>query len=164
MASASSQPVGPLTQADFPRRQRQQSHRSTSKLRTARRLSKYGNSSNQPTETAEGRKACAKHNQVEQQYRKRLNAQFERLLAVLPPEDGDATAGRGGEAGTATGRGGVHDGERRVSKAVVLDRAWRRIKELEGEWISLERQRSELVGNADGLKEELERAFNARGR
>ncbi|EKD19637.1 helix-loop-helix DNA-binding domain containing protein [Drepanopeziza brunnea f. sp. 'multigermtubi' MB_m1] len=54
------------------------------------------------------------HNQVEKQYRNRLNGHFEGLLLVLPRE---AVAGRGGE--------------KKVSKAEVLSLARKHIKELE---------------------------------
>ena len=127
-------------------------HRTT-QLRTTQRSSKYSNSSHKPAETMEEQKARAMHNQVEQQYRKRLNAQFERLLAALPPDESSNDGGNGGAGGSH-----VVDGEdRRVSKAEVLDRARQRIKTLEKETASLERQNHELFGNVGRLRKEWAR-------
>ncbi|CAI4211931.1 unnamed protein product [Parascedosporium putredinis] len=112
--------------------------RSTTQLRTASRAPKrYSQSTaRKPAETAEEVKARAAHNQVEQQYRKRLNAQFERLLAG----------------------GGCRMGmEKRISKAEVLDLARRRIKLLERERASLERQKDELLGSVGRMQEEWTR-------
>jgi len=131
-------------------------HRPTTQLRTAQRNSRYNNSSHKPAENAEERKARAMHNQVEQQYRKRLNAQFERLLAALPPEDYLSSESGGGTATTTPGSGGLED-DKRVSKAEVLDRARQRIRTLEKERASLERQKRELVGCMGRLREEWSR-------
>ncbi|KPM37051.1 hypothetical protein AK830_g9527 [Neonectria ditissima] len=93
-----------------------------------------------PSETVEDVKARAAHNQVEQQYRKRLNAHFERLLEVLPaPRSAAALSGR---------RDGI--GERRVSKAEVLDLATERIQTLERDMARLERERRELRARMRG--------------
>lgn len=132
--------------------------RSTTQLRTASRAPKrYSQSTaRKPAETPEEVKARAAHNQVEQQYRKRLNAQFERLLAVLPQPDYDDEAmdedgGGGGEGG---GRVSM---EKRISKAEVLDLARRRIKALEKERASLERQNEELIANERRMQDEWSR-------
>ncbi|KAJ2897052.1 hypothetical protein MKZ38_005002 [Zalerion maritima] len=144
--SANSRPV--LTIDGLPHQPR------TTQLRTAQRSSKYSNSSHKPAETAEERKARAMHNQVEQQYRKRLNAQFERLLAALPPEDSSSSD----NSGASAPGGHIVDSEnRRVSKAEVLDRASQRIKTLEKERRSLERQKRELVGSVGRLRDEWSR-------
>lgn len=83
-------------------------------------------------------KARAAHNQVEQQYRQRLNAHFERLLAVLPVGDGTD------ETGEMCGSG-VEPDRRKVSKAEVLDLARRRIEVLEWEVRRLEREKREMM-------------------
>lgn len=131
--------------------------RSTTQLRTASRAPKrYSQSTaRKPAETPEEVKARAAHNQVEQQYRKRLNAQFERLLSVLPQPDYDEEGmdeeGGGGEGG---GRVGM---EKRISKAEVLDLARRRIKLLERERATLERQIEELSTNERKMQDEWAR-------
>lgn len=130
--------------------------RSTTQLRTASRAPKrYSQSTaRKPAESVEEVKARAAHNQVEQQYRKRLNAQFERLLAVLPQPDYDEEGmdEEGGEGGGC--RMGM---EKRISKAEVLDLARRRIKLLERERASLERQKDELLGSVGRMQEEWTR-------
>lgn len=106
--------------------------RQPTQLRTASRAPKKRSAlTARPAESTEDVKARAAHNQVEQQYRKRLNGYFEKLLEVLPE----------GEAG-----------ERRVSKADVLDLARRRIKLLEKEMSSLQKERKELRGRICGLE------------
>ncbi|KAF4968744.1 hypothetical protein FSARC_3873, partial [Fusarium sarcochroum] len=93
--------------------------RNPTQLRTASRAPKKRGAAaaqpRHPSESMEEVKARAAHNQVEQQYRKRLNTHFERLLAVLPAP--------GTEGGIAN--------DRRVSKAEVLDLARERIRALE---------------------------------
>lgn len=111
---------------------RKTSKRQPTQLRTASRAPKKRSSLTQkPSESTEEVKARAAHNQVEQQYRKRLNGYFEKLLEVLPE----------GEAG-----------ERRVSKADVLDLARRRIMLLEKEMSGLQKERKELRGRICGLE------------
>ncbi|KAI9148093.1 Allergen Fus [Paramyrothecium foliicola] len=83
-------------------------------------------------------KARAAHNQVEQQYRQRLNAHFERLLAVLPVGDRDSDDGE-------TCGGGIEPDRRKVSKAEVLDLARRRIEVLEWEVRRLEKEKREML-------------------
>jgi hypothetical protein len=108
--------------------------RNPTQLRTASRAPKKRGAAaaqpRHPSETTEEVKARAAHNQVEQQYRKRLNTHFERLLAVLPAP--------GTEGGIAN--------DRRVSKAEVLDLARERIRALEKQTARLERERRELRG------------------
>lgn len=117
--------------------------RSAAQLRTASRAprKKPNILPQRPTETEEDVKARAAHNQVEQQYRKRLNAHFERLLSVLPapPTVVGVTGGR---------RDGI--GEKRVSKAEVLDLATERIQTLERQMARLEREGRELRGRLAG--------------
>lgn len=111
--------------------------RPTTQLRTASRAPKKRSAINhRPAESSEEVKARAAHNQVEQQYRKRLNAYFEKLLAVLPEGE---------------------DGERRLSKAEVLDLARRRIRVLEKETGQLEKERRELRGRICGLERQIGR-------
>ena len=74
------------------------------------------------------------HNQVEKQYRNRLNGQFETLLQTLPKD---------------LERDGA---DQRVSKAEVLVLARRHILQLETEKKVLEEKRSELEGDVVELK------------
>jgi hypothetical protein len=74
------------------------------------------------------------HNQVEKQYRNRLNGQFETLLSSLPNNDD---------------RNGAKS---RVSKAEVLMLAKRHIVQLEREKMMLEGQRVELESDLEELK------------
>jgi hypothetical protein len=126
--------------------------KSTTQLRTASRAPKrYSQSTaRKPAETAEEVKARAAHNQVEQQYRKRLNAQFERLLQVLPQQDYDEE-GMDEDGG---GEGGRSAMEKRISKAEVLDLARRRIKTLEREKEKLEREKEQLLLNQSRVQHE----------
>lgn len=122
--------------------------RPRTQLRTASRAPKKrtANTVHRPAETQEEVRARAAHNQVEQQYRKRLNAHFEKLLTVLPPVEG---------------AGGARDGigERRVSKAEVLDLAMQRIKALEKENRALDRERRGLRGRMHRLEGNLGRGM-----
>ncbi|KAH8653394.1 hypothetical protein BX600DRAFT_515669 [Xylariales sp. PMI_506] len=129
------------------------SGKSTSKLRSASRTSK--NTHHNPPATEEERKNRASHNQVEKQYRNRLNAHFESLLSALPEhmrgsggggdEDDDGGGGGGGGAGDGSG-------DRKVSKAEVLDMARRHIQALERECAALEGERDELKENMERLR------------
>ncbi|KAK0620990.1 hypothetical protein B0T14DRAFT_567704 [Immersiella caudata] len=85
------------------------------------------------------------HNLVEKQYRNRLNAQFERLLAVLPArhEMDEEEQGRGDDVPDKT-----------ISKAEVLGMATQRIK-------MLEQQNRELLARQDQLMWDLETASGA---
>ena len=151
-----STPVLPTKDKQAPGGPGDEKRRSTTQLRTASRAPKrYSQSTaRKPAETPEEVKARAAHNQVEQQYRKRLNAQFERLLAVLPQPDYDEEGmdEEGGEGGGS--RMGM---EKRISKAEVLDLARRRIKLLERERATLERQKDELLGSVGRMQEEWTR-------
>lgn len=107
--------------------------------------------------TPEERRARRNHNIVEKQYRNRLNAQFERLLAVLPVEQcraaraGGAAASAGaGDRIMSVGNGSVGD-EKRLSKAEVLDLATRRIRALEAEREKLCKERKELLSSLEVL-------------
>lgn len=123
------------TEDEYPRRKRR------SQLRTAARTAKQRG---EPIVTGEA-KARAAHNAVEQQYRKRLNGHFERLLAVLPATISEE------EARAKKGENGSEADERRVSKAEVLDRARRWITELERQKSALERERIELRARMGSL-------------
>ena len=74
------------------------------------------------------------HNQVEKQYRNRLNGQFETLLLALPREDGE-------------GEG------KKVSKAEVLVLARKHIRDLERDRRRLEEDNERLGGRMGGLKQ-----------
>ncbi|GAP89303.1 putative allergen fus c 3 [Rosellinia necatrix] len=112
-----------------------------SKLRSASRTSK--NTHHNPPATAEERKSRETHNNVEKQYRNRLNAHFESLLSALPErmQSGDGDDGDDLDAG-----------DRRVSKAEVLEMARRHIKALERECAALEGERDELRDNMERLR------------
>lgn len=110
----------------------------TSKLRSASRASK--NNHLNPPATEEERKNRASHNQVEKQYRNRLNAHFESLLNTLPQYM------RGGEDDEE------EDGDRKISKAEVLEMARRHIVALERELTSVEEERDELKDNVERLR------------
>lgn len=119
-----------------------------------------------PAESSEERVARALHNQVEQQYRKRLNEQFEQLLSVLPQDEGPkkklAVAGSKDDL-VADTKSSKDSADRRVSKAEVLDRARRRIRRLEREREGLEQQNRELSGRVDELRDEWERRMATGG-
>lgn len=83
------------------------------------------------------------HNLVEKQYRSRLNAQFERLLAVLPPER--QRRERDGESDDEAGDvDGSSSSSKRISKAEVLDAAVQRIRQLEVRNRKLRKEREGL--------------------
>lgn len=96
--------------------------------------------------TPEERRARHSHNIVEKQYRNRLNAQFVRLLAVLPADQRNASSG---DDSTISDAPVAED--KRVSKAEVLDLATRRIKALEERRRRLEEENSQLLGNVDAM-------------
>lgn len=135
--SSSPEPKKRKRAATAPAKKRRQPQQ----LRTASRAPKKRPNilPQRPSETVEDVKARAAHNQVEQQYRKRLNAHFERLLEVLPAPRSSTVGGR---------RDGI--GERRVSKAEVLDLATERIQTLERDMARLERERRELRARMRG--------------
>lgn len=109
--------------------------------------------------TAEERRARHSHNIVEKQYRNRLNAQFVRLLAVLPADQRDGNGPRrkstgGGSSGSGDDAATVARSpleEKRLSKAEVLDLATKRIKTLEYETLRLQKENSELIHSVDAM-------------
>ncbi|KAL7626693.1 hypothetical protein AAE478_003467 [Parahypoxylon ruwenzoriense] len=113
-----------------------------SRLRSASRTSK--NTHHNPPATLEEQKTRETHNQVEKQYRNRLNAHFESLLDALPETMQAGEEEDGGEALDLT--------DRRVSKAEVLDMARRHIQALERECNALEEERDELRDNMTRLR------------
>lgn len=103
-------------------------------------------------------RARRNHNLVEKQYRNRLNAQFERLLAILPEEEHQEFGREGQQADGKTrplrsisstkGKGSsvvCGPDDRRISKAEVLEMATTRIRELEAERKRLQHERRELL-------------------
>ncbi|KAI4870872.1 hypothetical protein F4820DRAFT_402198 [Hypoxylon rubiginosum] len=116
-----------------------------SRLRSASRTSK--NTHHNPPASVEEQKNRETHNQVEKQYRNRLNAHFESLLDALP-ETMQAGEGEGEDEGA----GALDLTDRRVSKAEVLDMARRHIQALERECAALEGERDELRNNMTRLR------------
>jgi hypothetical protein len=108
-----------------------------SKLRSASRASK--NNHLNPPATEEERKTRASHNQVEKQYRNRLNAHFEALLNTLPEYM------RGGEDDE-------YDVDRKISKAEVLEMARRHILSLERDCSALQEERDELRASVERMR------------
>jgi hypothetical protein len=99
--------------------------------------SSSSSSSSKSPPVSDDSKGRTNHNQVEKQYRNRLNGQFEMLLSALPSEDGS-------------------DGARsRVSKAEVLMLAKRHVVELEREKMMLEGQHHALEGDVEDLKKKF---------
>jgi len=103
-------------------------------------FSTINSNSNSNSETS-GSKTRSNHNQIEKQYRNRLNSQFETLLSILPRE---------GVIGGGEGEGEGHQGveARKVSKAEVLDMATKHIKKLE-------KEQEELEGENEFLEEKV---------
>jgi hypothetical protein len=73
------------------------------------------------------------HNDVEKQYRNRLNGHFETLLQTLPKDGG-------------------RDGEKKVSKSEVLVLAKQHIQQLEEEKSVLEKERQELEASVEEMR------------
>lgn len=111
-------------------------------LRSASRTSK---NTGKAAETSEQLRTRSSHNMVEKQYRNRLNAQFEELLATLPMASPGETSPEDEE-----GDGAVRDrrlkmgDKRRFSKGEVLDMARQRILYLEEENRKIEREIEDL--------------------
>ena len=106
--------------------------RSTQPSRSTTFSSSLSSSKSPPS--SESSKGRTNHNQVEKQYRNRLNCQFETLLRALPSEDD-------------------RDGAKsRVSKADVLMLAKRHIVELEREKVMLEGRHDSLESDVEDLK------------
>ncbi|KAK4169463.1 hypothetical protein QBC43DRAFT_62784 [Cladorrhinum sp. PSN259] len=126
------------------------------KLRSASRTSK--NLQIRPDETPRERKSRNSHNLVEKQYRNRLNLQFESLMNALPESVKTSVAvGGGGPGSEGTLSEGLDLGERKLSKAQVLDISTRYIKSLEKDREKLERENGELVRGMERLKRLLEK-------
>ncbi|KAK4190337.1 allergen Fus c 3 [Podospora australis] len=120
---------------------------SKSKLRSASRTSK--NVQVRTDETTKERKTRNSHNLVEKQYRNRLNAQFEALMNTLPESMRSPT-------GTSMSGGdseGLDAGEKRLSKAQVLDMSTRYIRSLEGDRDRLQDENGELRENMAKTRE-----------
>lgn len=127
-------------------------------LRTASRKAKRTSSSYKPAASPEEERARSSHNQVEKQYRNRLNHQFERLLAILPTPSDDGEGVDGEDAARIS--------DRRLSKVEVLDMARQHIQMLEKEASDLEQQRQELVTSIGRMTESVrtsEANFRPRG-
>ncbi|KAK0673943.1 hypothetical protein QBC41DRAFT_310976 [Cercophora samala] len=129
------------------------------KLRSASRTSKNMQTRNE--ETPQERKSRNSHNLVEKQYRNRLNMQFEILMNTLPESmrsptttasGADSDVGQGGQGGV-----GMDLGERRLSKAQVLDMSTRYIRALERDREKLEREREELLLGMAKMREAYEK-------
>jgi len=86
------------------------------------------------SETSSSEGARTNHNQVEKEYRNRLNSQFKMLLQSLPREEGLSSADKG------------------VSKVEVLVLAREHIEELERERAVLTGENQELQGSVIELK------------
>ncbi|KAL5604014.1 uncharacterized protein BROUX77_004200 [Berkeleyomyces rouxiae] len=134
--------------------------RNAAQLRTASRAPKKQKTpTRRDSESLEESRAREAHNQVEQQYRHRLNSHFERLLATIPMseyhgEDGmlaDEEAGSPGRRAAA--RAGI---EKRISKAEVL--------EMGRTWIEkLTKECAELRSEVEELRAENKKLKGARG-
>ncbi|KAK3692763.1 hypothetical protein B0T22DRAFT_25043 [Podospora appendiculata] len=147
-------------------------HGTSSKKGKLRSAARSGKSTVVPPqragESTEERKTRSSHNLVEKQYRNRLNAQFESLLNALPetlrsqPGTADGVDLDGGSGGGGVRGGGSVDaaapaqsldvGERRLSKAEVLDLSRRYIQSLERERDMLEQEREELIEGMERLR------------
>jgi len=158
----------------------------TPKLRTAARKPRKSSTSkptppsattSSPEEAGAGEvvspdevRARRNHNLVEKQYRNRLNAQFERLLSVLPPDQRrltqdveQAPSTRKRRASCSSGTGSLED--RRMSKAEVLDVATRRIRELEADRSRLLREKKILLQDMEVMNGAVaEAVVRGRGR
>ncbi|KXX75209.1 Allergen Fus c 3 [Madurella mycetomatis] len=124
---------------------------SKTKLRSASRASR--NVQHRPEETPQERRSRNSHNLVEKQYRNRLNMQFEVLMNTLPEAMRSPTGGGGGGGGGDSDGGpqqALDLGERRLSKAQVLDMSARYIR-------SLERERDKLESEREGLLADIQK-------
>ncbi|KAK1835202.1 hypothetical protein QBC39DRAFT_341928 [Podospora conica] len=115
------------------------------KLRSASSSSK--NFAPRSTETAKERKERDSHNLVEKKYRNRLNAQYEGLMNILPPEMQSPT-----RATAAGSSGGSSDqAEKPLSKGEVLEKSTAYIQELERNHARLSEENEALSRNIDRL-------------
>ena len=97
-----------------------------------------------PTPENETKDQRRSHNQVEKQYRNRLNGQFATLLAVIPTNIiGSALDGSDGS---------LPNGDKKISKSEVLILAKRHIEDLESTQIGLEGSRAALEKEAERLR------------
>lgn len=120
------------------------------------------------------------HNLVEKQYRNRLNMQFENLMNTLPESmrsptgngfglgtnvsGGDSDGqGQGGSSGSPANLGAFEAGERRLSKAQVLDRSAQYIRSLESEKDKLTSEKEALLENIRQLSEKCQRVQGGEG-
>jgi len=108
----------------------------------------------------EERRARESHNFVEKQYRSRLNQQFESLLAVLLAGK-DARSGGGGGTRWGDASAAAAADDRRLSKAEVLEKARRRIEDLEELTRTLALEKEELLGNLEVMRGIVERGADA---
>ncbi|KAK3318821.1 hypothetical protein B0H66DRAFT_476034 [Apodospora peruviana] len=106
--------------------------------------------------TSEERRARQSHNLVEKQYRNRLNAQFERLLAALPADQRDGTG-----IDSDSMLDAAASADKRLSKAEVLELATKRIRTLEKERERLQQEHGELMQNVDILTNAVARQGSA---
>ncbi|KAJ9129811.1 hypothetical protein NKR23_g12455 [Pleurostoma richardsiae] len=154
--SASSKSKGPATAAPTPNSRFKSAGQASMpmpaiQLRTASRKAKRVSASYRPATSPEEARARSGHNQVEKQYRNRLNQHFERLLAVLPAKadvDGD-------QQDDILSAGGL-DPDKRLSKADVLDIARRHIRTLERQTSELGVERQQLVDEIGRMTETAE--------
>ncbi|KAK4179754.1 hypothetical protein QBC36DRAFT_179324 [Triangularia setosa] len=134
------------------------------KLRSASRTSK--NTQARTEETPQERKSRNSHNLVEKQYRNRLNMQFELLMNTLPESMRSPTTTASG-ADSDVGQGGqgarLDLGERRLSKAQVLDMSTRYIRSLEKEREKLEKEREELLLGMAKMREAYDKDGSGSG-
>ncbi|KAK3906336.1 allergen Fus c 3 [Staphylotrichum tortipilum] len=136
-----------------------------------------------PDESPEGRRSRNSHNLVEKQYRNRLNMQFENLMNTLPEAIRSPTGAGGGFGAGANTSGGDSDGqgqwgssgspahlgafeagERRLSKAQVLDYSARYIRSLESDNEKLTADKDSLTAEKQALMEALQKVREKRGR
>lgn len=117
-------------------------------LRSASRTSKNTGKAAESTEQQRSRNS---HNIVEKQYRNRLNAQFEELLATLPLSSpaGSSLDGDEGDATVSDRRLRMGD-KKRFSKGEVLEMARQRILFLEEENRKIEQDMEKLKRHARG--------------
>ena len=121
------EPMGLIVQTKAPRKRKAAVRPSGPAMRTATRKRSAAESASKPGESPQEHQARATHNQVEREYRNRLNGYFERLLKTLP-DDSE------GSDGTNDGQPRPENGQRRrLSKAEVLQKARGHIQDLEAE-------------------------------
>lgn len=118
---------------------------STSRALPRSPTSGNGEDGNRPDDDERVVQARKAHNYVEKQYRNRLNASFEQLLANI--SDTSTHAQQGSESECSNGQPSKPNAtseQRPLSKAEVINLAITRIKELEEEQLRLEEERDSL--------------------